>query len=355
MSSHRTPGPPGGAYNYFLIWDDVAALESWTRAPIDLTGLTFASGTLGGTVDIDITGAITSTGNTTMGTGTRVTWGTNCYIQGSSSSTGSLVIASEEDILFYADGSEVMEYDASVGNFGIGDTSPDFRFEVNESTGTPFVASFWNGFNNTSSTGICVRLYSATPAAGADFLACYAGDTTGVGGAIDAAIRADGLGGAALYSASDRNRKSNIRPAGPGELARVLAVPLSRYTTRGRDDVLGFVAQDLLEVCPEAVSDPTARNAQTQVIEFTRKGERHRGVYAPGKHDRAIERKAITDVQVRPITEEDPEWEGYMVAREALVPMLLGAVQELAAQVEALRAQVEALTPASKPPRTGPG
>jgi len=196
-----------------------------------------------------------------------------------SSSTSNYAI--DNDMLFYTSaGSTLTERMriTSGGDFGFGTTS----------------TSVQNGsiyFQEIKAVNTYIKVGHKTgSASGADFLACYY-DGTQIGGVAQA-----GTTGVAFNTSSDYRLKENVVSM-TGALDRVSQLKPSRFNFIADADktVDGFLAHEVQEIVPEAITG---------------------------------EKDAVDE-------EGNPEYQG--IDQSKLVPLLVGAIQELKAEIEILK------------------
>ncbi len=179
------------------------------------------------------------------------------------------------------------------GSVGIGELSPISKLHVAE-TGTGYVARFVGG-SGTGADGIIVRAGPATPTTGTFFVLFQ----DGVNGFAEGSIRANGSGGVSFNTTSDRRLKQNISDI-ENSLEKVMKIRPRDYEfiANPEDRQSGFIAQELMEIYPQAVSgDP----------------------------------------------EGDVNEEPMMVDYSKLTPLLTGAIQEQQEIIEEQKAEIEAL------------
>ena len=133
------------------------------------------------------------------------------------------------------------------GNLGIGDSNPANRLVVSNATGG-YVA---NIINTSGNDGLVIKIPDATPSTTAFFIGCYAN------GALDGGISGNGSGGVSLYSASDRRLKQKIIDL-PNPLEILKNIKARQYEMKQNPGIktFGFIAQELIESYPQAVSIP---------------------------------------------------------------------------------------------------
>ncbi len=186
-------------------------------------------------------------------------------------------------------------FTAVAGDIGIGEESPISKFHVRDlTTSTDYVARF-NGGTATGADGILVSTGPSTPT-NATFYALF---TDGVNSFVQGSIRATGAGGVQFNTTSDRRLKQNISDL-ENALSKVMNIRPRDYEFKVNPDkrVSGFIAQELVEIYPQAVS---------------------------GNPD--------DDVNINPMS----------VDYSQLTPLLTAAIQEQQAIIDSQKAEIEAL------------
>jgi hypothetical protein len=181
----------------------------------------------------------------------------------------------------------------SAGNVGINDTSPGMKLTVVTDHASGYAASFHNdvvgGSGNANRYGIRVIAGTDDGSGNNYHVSCMDGDND-----LEGALRVDS-GTFSLYDNSDRRLKDNIRDTEINGIDIVHSIKVRDFEWKksGATHIAGFVAQELKESFEPASPDS-----------------------------------------------EDDLYEGkpkmMAISRERLVPVLIKAVQELAAKVEAL-------------------
>lgn len=147
-------------------------------------------------------------------------------------------------------------YNYFSGTVGIGVALPtaSLGLEVQKSSGG-YVANFENLAGTVGDDGIQISIGNTLPNTTAFYVGCYAG------GGLDGGLRADGAGGVALYTASDRRLKQNIVeiPDALNTLSKISAKQYEFIAAPGKK-MHGFIAQELFEIYPEAVAAPENEN-----------------------------------------------------------------------------------------------
>jgi len=136
------------------------------------------------------------------------------------------------------------------GNVGIGTENPQARLAVENSTAGGFVGFFNNTNGGTTGNGVQVRAGSNTTG-GAAHLYFTRPDGTLIGSIVQS-----GATSVAYNTTSDRRLKENIVPTTRGldTLLRVDVRDFSFKADPNKTRVQGFIAQELFEIYPEAVT-----------------------------------------------------------------------------------------------------
>ena len=137
------------------------------------------------------------------------------------------------------------------GNIGIGTTSPDYKLEVVDNTAN-FVMGVINQNGTSVGHGVKITAGSNT-ATGASFLAFYRPDGTILGN-----ISQNGLSTVAYNTSSDRRLKNNIVNTHFG-VADLMKIQVRDYVYKAdasNTPVTGFIAQELYEIFPNAITKP---------------------------------------------------------------------------------------------------
>ncbi len=146
-------------------------------------------------------------------------------------------------------GSERLRIDAN-GNVGIGDTTPDFRLDVETDTASSYAASFFNDGNATNRFGILVA--SGQDAGDGTLIQFNDGNGTDVGEITFS-------GTTTTYgTSSDRRMKDDILNT-HYSLQDLLDIQVHDFKFKGEDTgrvYTGFIAQELREIFPDAVFAP---------------------------------------------------------------------------------------------------
>ncbi len=141
------------------------------------------------------------------------------------------------------------------GYVGIGDSTPDARLDVETDTATNYAAQFFNDGNNANRYGLLVQagLDDNTAAGPSTLLQFNDGD----GGAIGSITFGSSV--VAYNTTSDRRLKTNIVDTSLG-LDELMAIQVRDYNWLADADkstlTHGFIAQELYDVYPQAVTVP---------------------------------------------------------------------------------------------------
>lgn len=182
------------------------------------------------------------------------------------------------------------------GSIGIGTTSPDQKLhsQISSTTTGVYAAHFENTGNGGTADGILIELgVTGNPTGNNEFIEFADGDTVDIG-----AIEGDGVGGITLFSSSDRRLKENIRNTSHS-LLDLMEIKVRDFNFIGTNKPsTGFIAQELNEVYPLAVS----------VGDF-----------------------------------EEKVQDSWKVSLEKLVPLTIKAIQEQQSQIEELKSENDLL------------
>ncbi len=154
---------------------------------------------------------------------------------------------------------------ASTGNVGIGTTSTGSRLTVRDTQASIEVAEFGNDDTGTSSGVLQLKVNRATPATGNQFVSFVNNGGTDVG-----SITGDGAGGIQYNLTSDRRLKNQIRDTHYG-IADLMKIRVRDYQYIGHGvDTNGFIAQELYEAYPHAVSKPEDESTNWWQVDYGR-------------------------------------------------------------------------------------
>ncbi|MFT5831954.1 MAG: hypothetical protein ACI9SY_000332, partial [Candidatus Paceibacteria bacterium] len=148
----------------------------------------------------------------------------------------------------------------SSGNIGIGDSNPTYKLEVSDSL-SGYVARFINTNGGNTADGIIIQTGDANPGTGSKYIRFNGSDA-----AAEGYIQGDGVGGVTLNSISDERLKENIVDTTFG-LEELLDVQVRdfNFISGSGAQTSGFVAQELYDIFPLAVSQP--ENASSTAAE----------------------------------------------------------------------------------------
>ncbi len=186
-------------------------------------------------VSLDVTGGIRARGGTPGAGGVN----NNGYTFDSAGDTDSGMFSTGDGILeFLTNNVKKVDID-SVGHFNsIGTESAGFQ------------TVFRNDSTNDYASGIYIRTGpNINPGSNTKFVGFVDGDNTMI-----ATISGDGAGGVVYNTTSDRRAKENIRDT-HYTLEDLLKIKVRDFNMKTSDiDTIGFIAQELYEIYPEAVS-----------------------------------------------------------------------------------------------------
>ncbi len=151
-----------------------------------------------------------------------------------------------------------------VGYLGIGTTTPVRLLHVYDDA-AGFVSRFENINTASTADGIIIQIGpTSNPGAGNHFINFEDGDGTVVG-----KVQGDGSGGVTYNTTSDRRIKRNIVDTHYG-IEDVLNIQVRDYNPLNSEkDVTGFIAQELFEVYPLAVS-PGETEDEIWTVDYSR-------------------------------------------------------------------------------------
>lgn len=148
-----------------------------------------------------------------------------------------------------ASSTNVFQVDTTNGFVGIG-TTPSNQIDVVGSDSTGSIAEFINSANNSDADNIIIEIgYTGTLGAANNFITFRDGNSATIG-----QIEGNGSGGTAYQTSSDRRLKENIRST-HFSLQDLMKIQVSDYNFISSGvQTTGFIAQDLYEIYPHAVS-----------------------------------------------------------------------------------------------------
>jgi hypothetical protein len=172
---------------------------------------------------------------------------TNDFYAGVDDATDSFMIGSG----FVVGTTPYVTIDAT-GDFGIGDTTPSYKLEVNTDISTNYVAQFFNDGNNADRYGIQIQ-GGADDASGTTY---YINALDGDGGQIGYIANTSGT--FALTDVSDIRTKTNVTTAemnATSILSGLRVVNFNRISNPDGPQITGFIAQEVQEIYPNAVTE----------------------------------------------------------------------------------------------------
>ncbi len=146
------------------------------------------------------------------------------------------------------------------GRVGIGTTNPFYKLHVIDNGGAREVAFFHNTDKGIDSDGIIVRAGpDVNPGGGIDYIIFQDGNGTTVG-----VIDGNGFGGINYNTTSDRRLKTKIKDY-TGALDKINKIQVRKYVrkTNLNKEEIGFIAQELQKVYPQAVSGSPDNDVET--------------------------------------------------------------------------------------------
>lgn len=139
------------------------------------------------------------------------------------------------------------------GEVGIGTSNPSRFLEINGSV-VGFMSEIDNTSSNSAAQGMLIRLSNVTlPGNSNDFMVFRSSLATV--GQIDG----DSVGGSRFITSSDKRLKTNIKPlSGAMDTLQKIRSVTYEHSSAPEKKMIGFIAQELQEVFPTAVSgNPT--------------------------------------------------------------------------------------------------
>ena len=154
-------------------------------------------------------------------------------------------------------------YDTSGNMLGIGDATPDFKLDVETDAASSAAASFFNDGNSTNRAGVIISagVDDHTAASTSTLLSLRDGDGTTVGSITF------GSSVTAFNTTSDERLKENITDTEIG-INDLMNIKVRDFTWKADKDskvTHGFIAQELFEVYPGAVTLPAEENGYWMV------------------------------------------------------------------------------------------
>ena len=145
-----------------------------------------------------------------------------------------------------------------LGNVGIGTFGPNELLDVEGIDASGFIAEINNTSTSTSADALAIRLGTGTPTTGNFYIGFYGSSTF-----LRGRISGNGIGGVSYNTTSDARLKTNFKKVdGALEMISRINPQWYEYKTNLGQVEMGFLAQDLQKVFPNAVSgseesDPT--------------------------------------------------------------------------------------------------
>ena len=149
-------------------------------------------------------------------------------------------------------GSERMRI-TGTGNVGIGDNSPAFRFSVFNNIDGAYPARIYNGANSGNAHGLLIRAGSNGTPFGATMIGFQ-----NIDGATIGNITQNAAFTVSYNTSSDRRLKNNIVNThfGINDLMKIQVRDYVYKADAGKTLTTGFIAQELYDIFPNAVSKP---------------------------------------------------------------------------------------------------
>jgi hypothetical protein len=195
-------------------------------------------------------------GNNTTGNGASMVLGSTQthagYISGlqTNSNTGDLTFGTQSNGAY----AEKMRIVGSNGYVGIGTTTPLYKFDVRESRAN-HVAYIYNGNNTSNSAGLLIQAGVSNVAygVGAQFITFKNANGNDIGSISQVALAT-----IAYNTTSDRRLKNNIVNThyGINDLMKIQVRDYVYKADAGNTLTTGFIAQELFEIFPNAVTKP---------------------------------------------------------------------------------------------------
>jgi len=153
------------------------------------------------------------------------------------------------------------------GKVGIGST-PSYKFDVRDNS-TSYVSQIYNTNSGTNADGLRIRLASSTPGAGNYFIGFHKGNNSLIG-----KISSNATGTGVLYAiTSDRRLKTNIVSIENSlDLIDKIQPRIYEYKANLGTKEYGFIAQELQNIYPQAVSGDPNGNVETDpmMVDYSR-------------------------------------------------------------------------------------
>jgi hypothetical protein len=239
----------GGATNYGLIVEN-GNVGIGTTSPAYKLDISSATGS--GRQDM----LRILAGNNSTGNGASIVLGSTQthagYISGlqTNSNTGDLAFGTQSNGVY----AEKMRIVGSNGYVGIGTTTPLYQFDVRQSRAN-HVAYIYNGNNTSNSDGLLIQAGVSDVAygVGAQFITFKNANGNDIGSISQVALAT-----IAYNTTSDRRLKNNIVNThfGINDLMKIQVRDYVYKADAGNTLTTGFIAQELFEIFPNAVTKP---------------------------------------------------------------------------------------------------
>ncbi|WP_425392097.1 tail fiber domain-containing protein [Ekhidna sp.] len=154
------------------------------------------------------------------------------------------------------------------GDIAIGVATPSYRLHVEKDNPGGFVSGFYNLDDAGSAGGILIGLQTANPSTSEDYIRFVNGSGSEMG-----VISGDGSSGVSFSSTSDRRLKKDIKDLDNSlEIIERIKARTFIYKTASDIERIGFIAQELQEVYPQAVSgDPSGDvNTEPMMVDYSK-------------------------------------------------------------------------------------
>ncbi len=152
--------------------------------------------------------------------------------------------------------------------FGVGLVNPSSKLHASTTENGNYAARFENYGNNTTSHGVLIRGGgNVSTTTGSNLITFVRNDGTTMG-----SVQQNGVNSVQYLTTSDARRKTNIVESGLG-LEALMNVKVYDYNWIGDETSTktnGFLAQDLYNVYPDAVSKPIDENTSNWAVDYGR-------------------------------------------------------------------------------------
>lgn len=204
-----------------------------------------------------------------------------------------------------------------LGNVGIGTASPTHKLEVSSSVNLDAVLQIQNTLGSGTSDGMYIKAGS-NGAIGSYFLYFLRPDGSSVG-----RVEQTTAGGVTFNTTSDKRLKNIIGETGKGlnDLMKIKIYDYTFKTDENKTVRTGFVAQELYDIFPQAVSKPRALNA------------------APEKDPWMVDYGSMTPLIIKAVQDQQVQ----MQKQEAEMESLRAQVKEADLVIKALAERLAAL------------